>query len=201
MNRNAAGRTSVVAAIMVGVGALASGFINFLFLLAGVESLPRLLILQDPIGFALRPRAQPMAVVAMLVALVILVGLTWLFVRMIVRSALPGRAAAVFFGTWGAVILASWIAGVLRAPLVLMGLQIPAEQSEILMTQFSQISLAGATWGLMWGWLTAIVVALVHRAAAPAASEPAAVPPHATYPPVQTYPPAPTSSPAPPTAG
>ncbi|WP_223625141.1 hypothetical protein [Microbacterium sp. EST19A] len=191
MNRNAAGRASVVAAIMVGVGALASGFINFLFLLAGVESLPRLLILQDPIGFALRPRVQPMAVVAMLVALVILVGLTWLFVRMIVRSALPGRAAAVFFGTWGAVILASWTAGVLRAPLVLMVLQIPAEQSEILMTQFSQISLAGATWGLMWGWLTALVVALVHRTAANAPGEPASASAPPTYPAAQTYPPAP----------
>ena len=198
MNRTATGRASVVAAIMVGVGALASGLINFLFLLAGVASLPRLLFLQDPIGFAIRPNVQPLAVVAMLVALVILAGLTWLFVRMIVRSALPGRAAAVFFGTWGAVIIASWIAGVLRAPLVLMVLQIPAEQSEILMTQFSQISLAGATWGLMWGWLTAIVVALVHRAAAGAPAESATVPAPPSYP---TYSPAPTYPPAPPAAG
>ncbi|WP_350352449.1 hypothetical protein ABS642_04820 [Microbacterium sp. A8/3-1] len=184
MNRNAAGRASVVAAIMVGVGALASGLINFLFVLANVASLPRLLILQDPIGFALRPRVQPMAVVAMLVAMVVLVGLTWLFVRMIVRSALPGRAAAVFFGTWGAVIVAAWIAGVVRAPLMLMVLQIPAEQSEILMTQFSQISTAGATWGLMWGWLTALVVALVHRSTnAGPAPYPTTTSPPATYPP------------------
>lgn len=198
MNRIAAGRASVVAAIMVGVGALASGLINFLFLLAGVASLPRLLILQDPIGFALRPNVQPMAVGAMLVALVVLAGLTWLFVRMIVRSALPGRAAAVFFGTWGAVILASWIAGVLRAPLVLMVLQIPAEQSEIVMTQFSQISLAGATWGLMWGWLTAVVVAHVHRTAASAADEHAGAPTYHTSAPTsplaQTYPPAPPAA-------
>lgn len=164
MNRNAAGPASVVAAIMVGVGALASGLINFLFVLANVASLPRLLILQDPIGFAFRARVQPLALVAMLVALVVLAGLTWLFVRMIVRSALPGRAAAVFFGTWGAVIIAAWIAGVVRAPLMLMVLQIPAEQSEILMTQFSQMSLAGASWGLIWGWITALVVALIHRA-------------------------------------
>lgn len=192
---------------MVGVGALASGAINFVFLLANVSSLPRLLILQDPIGFALRPRVQPIAVVAMLVALAILVGATWLFVRMIVRSALPGRAAAVFFGTWGAVIVASWVAGLVRAPLVLVGLQISAEQSEILMTQFSQISVAGASWGLMWGWVTALVVALIHRSA-PAApsvdplthsqaspSVPAAV--QATAYPPSTYPPAAQ----PPTAG
>jgi energy-converting hydrogenase Eha subunit A len=193
---------------MVGVGALTSGLLNFLFLLANVASLPRLLILQDPIGFAIRPRVQPMAVVAMLLALVILAGLTWLFVRMIVRSALPGRAAAVFFGTWGAVIIAAWIAGLVRTPLVLMSLRIPAEQSEILMTQFSQISVAGASWGLMWGWLTALVVAVIHRSATGALSSvdpltprsaspssPASAQP-APYPPT-TYPPAPQ----PPTAG
>jgi hypothetical protein len=198
MNRTAAGRASVVAAIMVGVGALVSGLINFLFLLANVASLPRLLILQDPIGFAIRPRVQPLAVVAMLVALVVLMGLTWLFVRMIVRSALPGRAAAVFFGTWGAVIVASWIAGLVRAPLMLLVLQIPAEQSEILMTQFSQISVAGASWGLIWGWLTALVVALVHRASRDASTDPAGAP---VYPPSQNYPPAQTYPPVPPAAG
>lgn len=192
---------------MVGVGALVSGLINFLFLLANVASLPRLLILQDPIGFAIRPRVQPLAVVAMLVALVVLMGLTWLFVRMIVRSALPGRAAAVFFGTWGAVIIASWIAGLVRAPLMLLVLQIPAEQSEILMTQFSQISVAGASWGLIWGWLTALVVALVHRGSRDAATDPAGAPgyptspPAQTYQPAQTYPPTQTYPPMPPAAG
>ena len=192
---------------MVGVGALVSGLINFLFLLANVASLPRLLILQDPIGFAIRPRVQPLAVVAMLVALVVLMGLTWLFVRMIVRSALPGRAAAVFFGTWGAVIIASWIAGLVRAPLMLLVLQIPAEQSEILMTQFSQISVAGASWGLIWGWLTALVVALVHRASRDASTDPAGAPvyptspPAQTYQPAQTYPPTQTYPPMPPAAG
>ncbi|WP_435744459.1 hypothetical protein [Microbacterium sp. PMB16] len=196
MNRTAAGRASVVAAIMVGVGALLSGLINFLFLLANVASLPRLLILQDPIGFALRPRVQPLAVVAMLVALVILVGLTWLFVRMIIRSALPGHGAAVFFGTWGAVIIASWIAGLVRAPLMLTVLQIPPEQSEILMTQFSQMSVAGVSWGLIWGWLTALVVTLVHRSSAGDSPNPVGVPAYPTTLPAQAYPPAPSAPPA-----
>lgn len=150
---------------MVGVGALLSGFVGFLFVVWGVPNLPRTFILQDPIGFALRPRPIPLAVVAMFLALIVIVALTWLFVRLVVRSALPRRGAAVFFGTWGAVIIASWIAGMVRAPLALSALGIPSEQSEILMVQGFQIVTAGAAWGLTWGWITALVVALIHRSA------------------------------------
>lgn len=174
---------------MVGLGALLSGLVAFLLTLQGVPNIPRTFILVDPIGFALRPRVDPLAVIAMVLALLVLVGLTWLFTRMIVRSALPGRASAVFFGTWGAVIVAAWAAGVLRAPLVLIVLRLPAEQSEMLQTQFVQISMAGVSWGVMWGWLTALAVALVHRFAAGGSPVTAAqtAPPAASYPPHQPF--------------
>ncbi|MCS3441463.1 hypothetical protein [Microbacterium phyllosphaerae] len=165
MNPNPAGRASVIAAIMVGVGALLSGFVGFLFVIWGVPNLPRTMILQDPIGFALRPRPIPLAVVAMFLALIVIVALTWFFVRLVVRSALPKRGSAVFFGTWGAVIIASWIAGMVRAPLAISALGIPSEQSEILMVQGFQVVTAGAAWGLTWGWITALVVTLIHRSA------------------------------------
>lgn len=195
MNRTPAGRVSVVAAIMVGAGALLSGILGYLFLLWGVPNVPRLFILQDPIGFALRPNALPLAVVAMLLALVILIGLTWLFVRLVVRGALPGRGSAVFFGTWGAVVVASCIAGLVRAPLAVAALGIPAEQSEILMIQTFQAVTASASWGLTWGWLTALVASLIHRSAPAAAPVEAGVtsagsaysaPGATTYPPQQT---------------
>lgn len=150
---------------MVGAGALLSGFVGFLFLLWGVPNVPRVFFLQDPIGFALRPNVQPMALVAMLIAVLVLTGLTWLFVRMVARGALPGRGAAVFFGTWGAVIVAAAIAGILRAPLVLSALRIPTDQPDLAMTQFYQIATAGVSWALTWGWLVALVAALIHRAA------------------------------------
>lgn len=155
---------------MVGAGALLTGFLGFLFVIWGVDQMPRTFILQDPIGFALRPNPRPLSVVAMFLALLVIVGLTWLFVRLVVRGAAPRRGAAVFFGTWGAVIVASWIAGMVRAPLALAGLGIPAEQSEMLMVQGYQMVTAGAAWGLTWGWLTALVVALVHRSAPAALS-------------------------------
>lgn len=201
MNASPAGRASIVAAILVAVGALASSLISFFFLLWGIPNAARTYLLQDPIGWALRPAVQPLAIVAMLLAFVVLVGLTWVFVRLIVRSALPRRGAAVFFGTWGAVIVSALIAGIVRAPLVLSTFGIPAEQSEILTSQFHQIATSGAAWGLNWGWLAALIVALIHRATpAPGAGAPNAGPAHqghpystvespAQYPPAQ-YPPA-----------
>jgi len=212
MNPHPARRTSVVAAILVGVGALLSSFITYLPLLWGLPNVPRVFVLQDPLGFALRPNAQPMALVAMFVALLVLTGLTWIFVRAVARAALPGRAAAVFFGTWGAVIVAAAIAGAARAPLVVIALRLPTEQAEYAMTQYYQIATAGVSWGLTWGWLAALVVALIHRAT-PAPTEldrtsqvsatgQAATGPYA-YPP-QAVPAAPTSGmypPQPPHAG
>lgn len=195
MNRTPARRVSVVAAIMVGAGGLLSGILGYLFLLWGVPNVPRLFILQDPIGFALRPNALPLAVVAMLLALVVVIGLTWLFVRLVVRGALPGRGSAVFFGTWGAVVVASCIAGLVRAPLAVAALGIPAEQSEILMIQTFQAVTASASWGLTWGWLTALVAALIHRSApaavatgygAPGDGSTYSAPDATTYPPQQT---------------
>lgn len=201
MNASPAGRASIVAAILVAVGALVSSLISFFFLLWGIPNAARTYLLQDPIGWALRPAVQPLAIVAMLLAFVVLVGLTWVFVRLIVRSALPRRGAAVFFGTWGAVIVSALIAGIVRAPLVLSTFGIPAEQSEILTSQFHQIATSGAAWGLNWGWLAALIVALIHRATPASAGAPNAGPAHqghpystvespAQYPPSQ-YPPSP----------
>lgn len=212
MNPKPSGRVSVVAAILVGVGALLSGFITYLTLLWGLPNVPRVFVLQDPIGFALRPNAQPVALVAMFVALLVLTGLTWIFVRSVTRAAMPGRGAAVFFGTWGAVIVAAAIAGAVRAPLVIIALRLPTDQAEYAMTQYYQIATAGVSWALTWGWLAALVVALIHRkASAPTAldrtAQVAATGHAATgsyaYPP-QAGPAAPTNStypPQPPYAG
>jgi hypothetical protein len=149
----------------------------------------------------------------MLVALIVLVGLTWLFVRMIVRGARAGRGSAVFFGTWGAVIVAAWIAGILRAPLMLIVLRIPAEQTDIVTTQFFQLSTSGVTWNLLWGWLVALVAAVLHRSSraeipydgayAPAGASDATPQPYGSQPPYsahQQYPAAPAQSPYPPQA-
>lgn len=163
MRTEPSNRISVIAAIMVGVGALLTSGLNFLFVLWGVPSVPRVYFLPDPAGWALRPRVDPVAVLGMLVALVLLVALTWLFVRWVVRGAIPARAAAVFFGTWGAIVIAGLVTGVVRAPIVLISLRIPADQTDIYQMQFFQIATTGATWGLMWGWIVAIVAALLHR--------------------------------------
>lgn len=176
MNRDTAGRASLIAAIMVGAGALFSGLINFLMMLSNVPSIPRTFFLQDPIGWALTPHMRPMAVISMLIALLLLVGLSWLFVRAVLRTALPGRAAAVFFGTWGAIIIAGWISGIVRAPLMIGVLQLPTDRLDSFAPQLYQFSTIGATWALGWGWVTALVVSLIHRASRGGAAQ------HGTYP-------------------
>ncbi len=214
MNPQPANRTPVIAAVLVGVGALLSSLAGYLFVLGGVPNVPRAWILPDPLGWGFGRGGSPLPVLGMLLALVVLSGLTWLFVRMIVRGALPGRGAAVFFGTWGAVMIASAAAGLVRAPLTLAYLQIDPTQIEIYQVQFFTISTAGVTWALVWGWVTALVAAIVHRAAAgPAAPSGAygaghpapAHPPQQAYPqqqyPQQQYPGPHPGQPQPPTAG
>lgn len=202
MNRTPAGRAPLVAAILVGVGAVGSSILGFLFVLWGVPILPRTLVLQDPIGFALQPRAHPITTVAMAVALAVLVGATWLFVRLVVRGAAAGRGGAVFLGTWGSVAIASWIVGIARAPLTVIAWGVPSYQTEILMAQASQVIAASAAWGLTWGWIVALVVTLMHRAAPAGTRDAAAAYAHRPeggttgaypYPPQQgaTYPPRP----------
>ncbi|WP_309102068.1 hypothetical protein [Microbacterium sp.] len=163
MNRDTAGRASLIAAIMVGAGALLSGLINFLMMLSSVPTMPRTFFLQDPVGWALTPQIRPLAVISMVVALLLLVGLTWLFVRLVLRSALPGRAAAVFFGTWGAIIIAGWVSGIVRVPLMIGVLQLPTDRLDSFAPQLYQFATIGATWALGWGWATALVVSLIHR--------------------------------------
>lgn len=143
MNPQPANRTAVIAAVLVGVGALLSSLAGYLFVLGGVPNVPRVWILPDPIGWGFGRGGSPLPVLGMLLALVVLSGLTWLFVRLIVRGALPGRGAAVFFGTWGAVMIASAAAGLVRAPLTLAHLQIDPMQIEIYQVQFFTISTAG----------------------------------------------------------
>ena len=163
MNGNKVNLVSVLTAILVGVGALISSFATYLSVLWGISAMPRSIVLQDPIGWALRPAVPPLAIVGMLLVLVLLVGLTWLFVRLIVASALPGRGAAVFFGTWGALIIASMIAGVVRAIIMMVTLRIPTDNADLVMSQFQQFSFMTATWAVTWGWIVALVAALVHR--------------------------------------
>lgn len=188
MNRNRANLAALVAAIMAGVGALASGLVVYLLVFAGAPAIPRAYILPDPIGWALTPATSGLSLAAMVVAVVVLVGLTWLFVRLIVRSAVPGRMAATFFGTWGAVIVAAAIAGVVRTPLVLTALRIPAEQVEIFQSQFFVTSTVGVTWALLWGWVTALVVTMIHRSGGAAAPSHAAPATAAAYPIAATAP-------------
>lgn len=201
MNRNPANRVALVAALMVGVGALLSGFVGYLFVVGGVPAFPRVWLLPDPIGWWVGRPGSPLGTVGMLVAVILLTGLTWLFVRMVARGAAPGRGAAVFFGTWGAIVVAGWAAGVARAPLALSALRIPTEQAEMYQSQFFSMSTTGVTWALFWGWVTALVAALIHRASSGTASpaQPGVAPqnayPVAEYghptPPVAPYPPAP----------
>lgn len=227
MNPQPANRTSVIVAVLVGIGALLSSLAGYLFLLGGVPNVPRVWILPDPIGWGFGRGGSPLPALGMLLALVVLSGLTWLFVRLIVRGALPGHGAAVFFGTWGAVIIASAVAGVVRAPLTLAFLQIDPAQIEIYQVQFFTISTAGVTWALVWGWIAALVAAILHRSAPTSAEQNGAYTtghpapayplkqayPQQTYPqqtyPQQTYPPQYTNPPQnpgepqphPPTAG
>lgn len=163
MNGNKVNLVSVLTAILVGVGALLSSFATYLSVLWGISAMPRSIVLQDPIGWALRPAVPPLAIIGMLLVLVLLMGLTWIFVRLIVASALPGRGAAVFFGTWGALIVASMIAGVVRAIIMMVTLNIPSENSDLLLAQFQQFSFITATWAVTWGWIVALVAALIHR--------------------------------------
>ena len=162
----------MLTAILVGVGALLSSFGSYLSVLWG---LPRSMVLQDPIGWALRPGIPPLAVVGMLVVLALLVGLTWLFVRWVVASALPGKGAAVFFGTWGALIIAAMVAGLVRAVVMMVTLRIPTDNADLLMAQFQQFSFVTATWAVTWGWIVALVAALVHRGGGSRTGSPAAV--------------------------
>lgn len=165
MSRDTSARTALVAAILVGIGAMVSSLASYLAIMAGLPSIPRSYLLQDPIGWALRPRTSVMVVIVMALTWVLLVGLTWVFVKMVARAALPQRAAAVFFGTWGALIIAAWIAGFVRAVATIAPLNYPDGHPEYLITQFFQIPLSGASWALFSGWLAALVTALVHRAA------------------------------------
>lgn len=164
MSRDTANRVSLIVAILVGVGALLSGGISFALTLAGMSSFPRYLILQDPIAWAIGPHMHPLRLLAMLLALVVLVAATWLFVRLVARAAAPGKGAAVFFGTWGAVIIAGWLAGIVRTPMQIVAYRIPDSQPEFLFSQISSLSTTGVLWALTWGWIVALVAALIFTA-------------------------------------
>lgn len=164
MNRSRANLVALLAAILVGVGALLSSFVTYLTMLWGISAMPRSMVVQDPLGWALRPAVPPLAIFGMLLVCVLLVGLTWLFVRLVAGSALPGRGAAVFFGTWGALIVASMVAGLVRAIIMMITLRIPTDNADLVMSQFQQFAFLTATWAVTWGWIVALVAALVHRA-------------------------------------
>lgn len=164
MNSDYSGRIGLVAAALVSVGAVLAGLLSYVLTVQGVPSWPRTLILPDPIGWAFVADLRPLRVLAMLLAVAVLVALTWLFVSLVVRAAHPQRAAAVFFGTWGAVTIAALVAGIVRAPFVVSYLQIAVDSSELYTAHFHQISTTGAAWALSWGWVTALVTTLIHGA-------------------------------------
>lgn len=172
MNRDVSGRISLVVTLMVVIGALASGLINFLFMLQGVQDVPRRFVLPDPIGWALTPRPQPILLGAMLLAVVLLGAFVWIFTRLVARGAAPGRGAGVFFGVWGVVIIGAWIGSIARTPLQIISYRLPADMLADYLPQAYQIALSGAMWALNWGWIVALVAALMHRAAGPAATPP-----------------------------
>lgn len=164
MNRHPASRASLVAAILVGVGAILSAGLLHLLILQGVDA--RRLPVQDPIGWAFGPRPQPLGLAAMLLGLIVLVGLTWLVVRAVVRGALPTRMAAAFFGTWGAVVVASLAAGAARTPLAVAALQIPQQYADVIGQQVTYLVTSNVLWAVFWGWIPALAVTVIHRAAA-----------------------------------
>lgn len=213
MHRDVSGRISLVVTLMVVIGALGSGLINFFLMMQGLQPVPRIYVLPDPIGWALTPRMDPLLLGAMLLAVVLLGAFVWIFTRLVARGAAPGRGAGVFFGVWGVVIVGAWIGSIARTPLQIISYRLPADMVENYLPQAYQISVAGALWALNWGWVAALVAALVHRAA----GRPAAVPAPGGAPyggtstphpqpmlssPSQPFPPAPPFPPAqPPTAG
>ena len=188
MNRDSANRVALLAAGLVLVGSLLSGLLEFLLMMASVESLPRAYVFRDPIGWALRPRTVPLQVVAMLVAVVVLSGLVWLFVRLVARAAAPGRAAALFFGSWAAIIVAGLVSGAVRTPILLPTYGFPPDidQQIIMSTVYNSVT-AAPTWALWWGWIAAAVAALVHVASTRRMA--AVAPVGAPYSPQQQYPP------------
>lgn len=159
------------------MGAFVSALANFMFTMWNLPTVPRAFILQDPIGFAFRPNSSPLMVAAMLVGWVVLVALVWVFVWRVAAGSAPGHGTAAFFGTWGAVVAAAAVAGLLRAPLVMTYLQLPSGQADIMQAQFYQLVASTAMWAVTWGWIPAAVVALVVRLSSAATAPGAPVSP------------------------
>lgn len=133
----------------------------FLTSVVGLNYYPVGLFLIDPIGWAFRPGARVLDIITMIGAVVMLVWGTWLFVRLVVRAAAPGRGAAVFFGTWAAIIAATWIMGVLRTPTRFVGWELDLG-SQWAIADIASVSAASVEWAVRWGWFTAVVAALMH---------------------------------------
>lgn len=165
MKIHVAGRVSAIAAVMVAAGAILASVLNWLAVIADLPLDMFSLFLTDPIGFPVLARFDPLAWAVTLVSLVVIVGGTWIFVALVARASAPGRAAAVFFGTWGAIIIAAWIAGVVRLPLLLALWRIPLDMTEFFVSQARGSVNGTILWALTWGWVAALVVALVHKSA------------------------------------
>lgn len=212
-------RIPLVVTLMVMLGALLTSFLSFQLMLSGTASmLRRIPLFQDPVGWPFGPYTNPLAIGTTAITLLVLGSLTWLFVRLVSRSVLPGRSAAVFFGTWGAVIVAAWISGIVRAPLMLAILRLPADELDLYLPQLAQFATSGASWALSWGWIAALVAAFMHRsgrarqgfapqattgqhpwAPSPATSYPPAAAPAPAHP-AEPYPGAPSAQGFPPAA-
>lgn len=181
--------TALIAALMVAVGAVLSSAVQYMLFESGANWSMTALV-RSPIGWAVGP--NPVRWISVLLAFVLLVGATWWFVSLVLRSAIPGRAAAVFFGTWGAIVVAAIIVGMVRAPLFMLllippGASVPFENQ---LAQFTGVFWEPATWVVAWGWLTALVTAILHKFTTQASQSSPPVPQSAS-----------ASIPAPPTVG
>lgn len=157
-------RIPLVVTLMVALGALLTSFLSFQLLVRGSDSVILRLMLPDLVGWPFGRYVNPLSIAASIVALLVLSGLTWLFSRLVSRAVLPGRSSAVFFGVWGAMIVAAWISSILRAPFLIAIMRIPMDRADYFWPQLAQFTTTGTTWALTWGWITALVAALMHRA-------------------------------------
>ncbi|HLT62467.1 MAG TPA: hypothetical protein VK020_14805, partial [Microlunatus sp.] len=106
---------------------------------------------------------RPLMLAASLVALLVLAAVCALVVLAVARAARPRRGfAAVLFGTWFAVIIGGWLAGLASSPMVMIAFRYP---EQLVPQQILQRVGVGGGWGLYWGWLTGLVCAVIFTAA------------------------------------
>lgn len=150
----------IAAVILAPLGALVCGLINVGLSLAGTDLPPARILFSSSIVIPYPIR--PLAVVSTLIGLIVLAAMVLLITLLVARAADRRRGfAAVFFGTWLAVIIGGWLATLAAWPANMADLRIPADMVGQMVLQ--RVSSAGG-WGLYWGWITGLVCALIFTA-------------------------------------